>query len=44
VARDSRPAEVAYLLPAYLFDLQGGFTDVRSVVAVQDRYLSGRKP
>jgi hypothetical protein len=44
VARDSRPAEVAYLLPAYLFDLQGGFTDVRSVVAVQDRYLTSRKP
>jgi hypothetical protein len=44
VARDSRPAEVAYLLPAYLFDLQGGFTDVRSVVAVQDRYLTNRKP
>jgi hypothetical protein len=44
VARDSRPAEVAYLLPAYLFDLQGGFTDVRPVVAVQDRYLTTRKP
>jgi hypothetical protein len=44
VARDSRPAAVAYLLPAYLFDLQGGFTDVRSVVAVQDRYLAARKP
>jgi hypothetical protein len=44
VARDNRPAEVAYLLPAYLFDLQGAFTDVRSVVAVQDRYLTNRKP
>jgi hypothetical protein len=44
VAKDSRPAEVAYLLPAYLFDLEGGWTDVRSVVAVQDRYLTGRGP
>jgi len=35
-----RPAEVAYLLPAYLFDLEGGWTDVQSVVAVQDRYLT----
>jgi hypothetical protein len=43
-ARDRRPAEVAYLLPAYLFDLQGGWTDVRSVVAVQDRYLTGGNP
>jgi hypothetical protein len=44
VAKDRRPAEVAYLLPAYLFDLEGGWTDVRSVVAVQDRYLTNRKP
>jgi hypothetical protein len=44
VAGDRRPAEVAYLLPAYLFDLQGGFTDVRAVVAVQDRYLTTRRP
>jgi hypothetical protein len=44
VARDSRPAEVAYLLPAYLFDLQGGWTDVHPVVAVQDRYLTNRQP
>jgi hypothetical protein len=36
----SRPAGAAFLLPAYLFDLEGGWTDVQSVVAVQDRYLS----
>jgi hypothetical protein len=42
VAKGSRPADVAYLLPAYLFELEGGWTDVRSVVAVQDRYL--RRP
>jgi hypothetical protein len=40
VPRGSRPAEAAFLLPAYLFDLEGGWTDVQSVVAVQDRYLS----
>jgi|GEM_PF-849114 len=40
VARGSRPADVAFLLPAYLFDLEGGWTDVQSVVAVQDRYLT----
>ena len=39
VPKGSRPADVAYLLPAYLFDLEGGWTDVQSVVAVQDRYL-----
>jgi hypothetical protein len=44
VARGSRPAEVAYLLPAYLFDLEGGWTDVQAVVAVQDRYLTRRGP
>ena len=31
---------LAYLLPAYLFELEGGWTDVRSIVAVQDRYLT----
>jgi hypothetical protein len=35
-----RPARVGYLLPAYLFELEGGWTDVRSVIAVQDRYLT----
>jgi hypothetical protein len=44
VAKDSRPAEVAYLLPAYLFDLEGGWTDVQAVVAVQDRYLTRPGP
>ena len=38
-AAGARP-EVAYLLPAYLFDLQGGWTPVRAVVAVPDRYLT----
>jgi hypothetical protein len=36
----ARPA-VAYLLPAYLFDLRGGWTPTRAVIAVQDRYLTG---
>jgi hypothetical protein len=40
VAKGGHPADVAYLLPAYLFDLEGGWTDVRPVVAVQDRYLT----
>ena len=40
VATEDRPAEVAYLLPAYLFDLEGGWTDVRAVLAVPDRYLT----
>ena len=40
VPRAGRPAEVAYLLPAYLFDLEGGWTDVRSVIAVPSRYLA----
>jgi hypothetical protein len=39
VARGTRPADVAYLLPAYLFDLEGGWTDVRAIIAVPDRYL-----
>jgi hypothetical protein len=30
---------VAYLLPAYLFDLKGGWTDLRAIIAVPDRYL-----
>jgi hypothetical protein len=38
-AGDARPA-VAYLLPAYLFDLRGGWSPVRAVVAVPDRYLT----
>ena len=33
-------AGAAYLLPAYLFDVEGGRTEVRSVIAVQDRYLA----
>jgi hypothetical protein len=40
MAAGSRPAQVAYLLPAYLFDLEGGWTDVRSVIAVAPRYLT----
>jgi hypothetical protein len=31
---------VAYLLPAYLFDLEDGWSPVRAVVAVPDRYLT----
>src|SRR6266508_2933207 len=38
--KGSRPADVAFLLPAYLFDLEGGWTDIQSVVAVQDRSLT----
>jgi hypothetical protein len=38
-ATGARP-DVAYLLPAYLFDLQGGWTPTRAVIAVQDRYLT----
>jgi hypothetical protein len=38
-AKGGRPADVAYLLPAYLFDLRGGWTDVRAIIAVPDRYL-----
>ena len=40
VPRANRPAGAAYLLPAYLFDVEGGWTEVRSVIAVQDRYLA----
>jgi hypothetical protein len=40
VPKADRPAGVAFLLPAYLFDVEGGWTEVRSVVAVQDRYRS----
>jgi hypothetical protein len=39
VGEGSRPADLAYLLPAYLFDLEGGWTDVRAILAVPDRYL-----
>ena len=39
VGKGDRPADLAYLLPAYLFDLEGGWTDVRAVVAVPERYL-----
>jgi hypothetical protein len=38
--KGGRPVEEAFLLPAYLFQVEGGWTDVRSVVAIQDRYLS----
>jgi hypothetical protein len=34
VARGTRPADVAYL-----FGLEGGWTDIRGIVAVPDRYL-----
>jgi hypothetical protein len=40
VATEDRPAKVAYLLPAYLFELKGGWTDVRAVLAVPERYLT----
>ena len=40
IPRPNRPAEVAYLLPAYLFDLEGGWSDVRAVIAVPARYLT----
>jgi hypothetical protein len=40
LATGDRAAEVAYLLPAYLFDLEGGWTDVRAVLAVPERYLT----
>jgi hypothetical protein len=35
-----RAGHAAWLLPAYLFDLEGGWTDVRAVVAVPERYLT----
>jgi hypothetical protein len=38
-AGGARPGD-AYLLPAYLFDLRGGWSPVRAVVAVPDRYLT----
>jgi hypothetical protein len=44
MAKGSSPSEVAYLLPAYLFDLEGGWTDMQAVVAVQDRYLTRPGP
>jgi hypothetical protein len=40
LAKGKRPADLAYLLPAYLFDLEGGWTDTRPVLAVPDRYLT----
>jgi hypothetical protein len=40
IPKGNRPAEVAYLLPTYLFDLEGGWTDVRAVLAVPSRYLT----
>jgi hypothetical protein len=40
IPRPDRPADVAYLLPAYLFDLQGSWSDVRAVIAVPSRYLT----
>jgi hypothetical protein len=39
LAGGNRPS-LDYLLPAYLFDLEGGWTDVRAVIAVPDRYLT----
>jgi hypothetical protein len=40
LAAGERPADQAWLLPAYLFDLKGGWTDTRPVLAVPDRYLT----
>jgi hypothetical protein len=40
IPKPDHPAEVAYLLPAYVFDLEGGWTDVRTVIAVPSRYLT----
>jgi hypothetical protein len=40
LAKGERPAELAYLLPAYLFDLEGGWTDTRPVLAVPGRFLT----
>jgi len=40
IPKGNRPAEVAFLLPAYLFDLEGGWTDARAVIAVPGRYLT----
>jgi hypothetical protein len=41
-ALGERPAGQAWLLPAYLFDLEGGWTDTRPVLAVPDRFLTRR--
>jgi len=38
MARGAGKPDVAYLLPAYLFDLKGGWTDTRAIIAVPDRY------
>ena len=38
-AVNGRPG-LAYLLPAYLFDLEGDWADTRAVAAVPDRYLT----
>jgi hypothetical protein len=40
VPKANRPADLAYLLPAYLFDLEGGWTEVRAIIAVPDRHLT----
>jgi hypothetical protein len=40
LATGERPADLAYLVPAYLFDLEGGWTDTRPVLAVPERYLT----
>jgi hypothetical protein len=40
LAKGERPADQAWLLPAYLFDLKGGWTDTRPVLAVPERYLT----
>jgi hypothetical protein len=40
----NRSAGVAYLLPAYLFDVEGDWLGVRAVIAVQDRYLTTPPP
>jgi hypothetical protein len=39
VGTGGRPADAGWLLPAHLFDLRGGWTDVRAIIAVPDRYL-----
>jgi hypothetical protein len=40
LAKGERPADQAWLLPAYLFDLKGGWTDTRPVLAVPERFLT----
>ena len=42
--KGNRPAAVAYLLPAYLFEVEGDWLGVRAVIAVQDRYLTAPPP